>query len=136
MCDEARGEGAPLAFSDGTFAVIPARWQPLANAGYALLLTTDHVETIYDVGDDLAGPLMRILRDTATAVEHAARAHGTTIRQNNRPPGQEIPHLHFHVIPRFAGDDYWNAETHEVSWATRLEQASRLAEAFDSLRAH
>lgn len=135
MCDEARGDGAPRAFTDEHFALFPARWQAPSNPGSALLLPTGHIETIYDVPDDLAGSLMRMLRDAALAVQHAVGADGTTIRQNNRPPGQEIPHLHFHLIPRFVDDDYWNATPSEVAWEARVEQAGRIAVAFRALRA-
>lgn len=70
---------------------------------------------------------MRRLRDVARAVQVAAGADGTTIRQNNHLPGQEVPHLHFHVAPRLYGDEYWAARAEPVAFGIREEQALRLA---------
>ena len=127
LCEEARGVGTPLAFVDDVVAVFPAAWQPVRNQGSVLVVTVEHVETLYDLTDDLCGVVMRRLRDVARAVQVAAGADGTTIRQNNHPPGQEIPHLHFHVAPRFHGDGYWAAPAVSVELGVREEQARRLA---------
>ena len=126
ICDEAEGIGAPLAYQDDVVAVFPARWQPVANPGYCLLVTRLHIPTLYDLPDDLVGPVFGRLRDVAQAVQVASGADGTTIRQNNNPPGQEIDHIHFHVVPRHMGDDYWNAETPEIDPLARQAQADGL----------
>ena len=96
VCEEARGDGAPLAFVDEVVAVFPAAVQPLRNQGSVLVVTVEHFETLYELPDDLCGVVMSRLRDVARAVQSAAGADGTTIRQNNHPPAQEVPHLHFH----------------------------------------
>lgn len=74
------------------------------------------------------------VRDVARAVQWAFGADGTTIRQNNNPPGQEIDHLHFHIVARFVGDDFWNAEAHEVEMETRRRQAEALRSALTESR--
>ncbi len=124
ICPEAEGVGTPLAFQDEFVAVFPARWQPSGNPGYALVVTRSHIKTLCDLGDDVIGPVMKRVRDVARAVELASGADGTTIRQNNNPPGQEIGHVHFHVVPRFIGDDYWNAEAQELDSQSRHQQAA------------
>ena len=96
VCEKARGDGAPLAFVDEVVAVFPAAVQPLRNQGSVLVVTVEHFETLYELPDDLCGVVMSRLRDVARAVQSAAGADGTTIRQNNHPPAQEVPHLHFH----------------------------------------
>jgi histidine triad (HIT) family protein len=44
-------------------------------------------------------------------------ANGVNIMQNNgRAAGQEVPHVHVHVIPRFENDGHhwnWNAGKYE-----------------------
>lgn len=127
LCAETRGVDTPLAFVDDVVAVFPAAWQPARNQGSVLVVTVAHVETLYDLTDALCGVVMRRLRDVARAVQVAAGADGTTIRQNNHSPGQEVPHLHFHVAPRFHGDDYWAARAEPVESSLREEQAHRLA---------
>jgi histidine triad (HIT) family protein len=127
ICREASGDGAPLAFADNSVAVFPAALQPEQNRGSVLVATIEHIETLYDVPDELCGALMARLRDVARVVQIAAGADGTTIRQNNRPPGQDVAHVHFHVAPRFLGDGYWAATAVPVSWNDRIDQARRIA---------
>ena len=91
------------------------------------MVTVEHVETLYDLTDELCGVVMRRLCDVARAVQVAAGADGTTIRQNNHSAGQEIPHLHLHIAPRFHGDEYWAAQPEAVGFSIREEQARRLA---------
>jgi len=131
ICDEANGIDTPLAYQDAAVSVFPARWQPPGHPGYALLVTRLHIPTLYDLADDQIGPLFSRLRDTARAVELASKASGTTIRQNNNPPSQEIDHLHFHIVPRFIGDGYWNAQPREIDATTRQDQANALSSALD-----
>ena len=107
--------------------MFPAAWQPVQNQGSVLVVTVEHVEALYDMNDELCGVVMRRLRGVARAVQVAAGADGTTIRQNNNPSGQEIPHLHFHVAPRFHGDEYWAAQAERLVFILREEQARCLA---------
>jgi histidine triad (HIT) family protein len=54
-------------------------------------------------------------------------ADGVNIVQNNgRAAGQEVPHIHVHVIPRFSDDGHhwnWNAKSYED-----LKEMEKLAE--------
>jgi diadenosine tetraphosphate (Ap4A) HIT family hydrolase len=97
---------------------------------------TRHVAHIYDVGDDLAGPLMTTLARVAAAVKAVSSADGVSVRQNNEQHGgQDVFHLHFHVIPRFAvdafdtGDNRFPFEAVEVPFEERIEQSRQVHEA-------
>lgn len=134
ICLEAQGLGTPLAFRDNHVAVFPARWQPIGHRGYAFVVTRFHARTLYDLSDDVIGHVMGRVRDVARAVELAAGADGTTLMQNNNPPGQEIDHVHFHVVPRHIGDSYWAAShTPEVDPLDRVRQADELRAALAEL---
>jgi histidine triad (HIT) family protein len=62
--------------------------------------------------DELAA-LASVLPRLSAAVIRAADAEGLNVLQNNGVvSGQAVPHLHFHLIPRHAGDGLgyrWNA---------------------------
>lgn len=134
ICREAEGIGTPLAFHDDLVAVFPARWQPAGHRCYAFVVTRFHAKTLYDLDDEVIAHVMSRVRDVAKAVQHAAGADGTTLMQNNNPPGQEIDHVHFHVVPRFIGDDYWAASADaEVDAQDRQEQANELRSALAEL---
>lgn len=73
--------------------------------GHTLLIPKEHYETIMDLPDDLLKGLSVRLKQIAKSVMQAAKADGISISQSNREAaGQVVPHIHFHIIPRFAGD--------------------------------
>jgi len=133
-----RGELTPkvLAFRDNQTAVFPSLHQQPRNRGHMLVVPTRHVAHIYEIDSDLAGPLMMTLARVAAAVKAVCRADGISIRQNNeRHGGQDVFHVHFHVIPRFAGDGFTTGHdrfplgTAEVPLEERVAQATKLSEA-------
>ena len=143
FCRIVRGELTPevLAFRDSKTAVFPSRHQQPRNQGHMLVIPTQHVSHIYDVSDDLAGPLMTTLARVAAAVKGVCSADGVSIRQNNEPhAGQDVFHLHFHVIPRFSEDGFNTGDGRfpfgavEISLEERIKQGRRVHEALQRLR--
>lgn len=141
FCRILRGELTPgvVAYRDRHTAVFPCRHQQPRNRGHALVVPARHVPHLYDVDGDLAGPLMTTLARAAAAVKRAWAADGVTIRQNNEPAGgQDVFHVHFHVIPRFRDDAFVTGEDRypfgavEVPVAERIQQARALADALRS----
>lgn len=77
---------------------------PLA-PGHTLVVPTSHHERIADLPADLATDLFAVVHAVTPAVEAAVDADATTIAFNNgRAAGQEVPHVHGHIVPRFRGD--------------------------------
>jgi len=77
---------------------------PLAR-GHTVVIPRDHYGRIGDLTDEAAGGLFRAINDLVPAVEAAVDAPASTVAFNNgEQAGQEVPHTHCHVIPRFAGD--------------------------------
>jgi diadenosine tetraphosphate (Ap4A) HIT family hydrolase len=98
------------------------------------------VAHIYEVDDDLAGPLMTTLARVSAAVKTVCSADGVSIRQNNgRHGGQDVFHVHFHVIPRFAGDRFTGLDRAlgmvDVSIEERIEQSRKLSDELRRLSA-
>ncbi|CCQ34184.1 histidine triad (HIT) nucleotide-binding protein [Halorhabdus tiamatea SARL4B] len=78
---------------------------PLAR-GHTLVVPKDHHERLADVPSETATGFYEALHDVVPAVEAAVDAPATTVAVNNgEPAGQEVPHVHAHVIPRFPDDD-------------------------------
>lgn len=121
-----RDEGV-IAYQDEWVALLPSRHQRPTNLGHVLLVTRAHLRNLYEIPPALDGAVLGSLRRAAQAVERAFAASGTTIKQNNGPPGQDVFHVHFHLIPRFLGDDDLVAEYEVIDLATRIDQARRLA---------
>jgi len=126
-----RFRGELVAYADEHVMVMPSRDQRPGNLGHCLVVPRTHVPNIYTLPDDLAAPVLSAVGATARAAKQAFGADGITVRQNNEPAGgQDVFHLHFHVVPRFLGDDFDVAPYEIVDEATRIEQADALRQAW------
>jgi diadenosine tetraphosphate (Ap4A) HIT family hydrolase len=75
-----------------------------------VVATRAHIPALYDLSAGLADALLQTVAQTARCVKEAFRADGISVRQNNEPAGgQDVFHIHFHVVPRFDGDDFEEA---------------------------
>jgi len=74
------------------------------NEGHTLVIPKKHYATIYDVPEDEVTYLYRIVRRVAWAVKKGVDAGGISITQHNEAAaGQDVFHVHVHVIPRYEG---------------------------------
>jgi histidine triad (HIT) family protein len=76
------------------------------NEGHTLVIPKAHYESIFDIPQDLIAYLHEVTKQVAIAVEKATKADGLSIvQQNGEAAGQEILHLHIHIIPRYQGQE-------------------------------
>ncbi len=72
------------------------------SAGHTLVIPKEAVETIDQLSDESAAAIGRVLPRISRAVMAATGASAFNILQNNGADAhQEVPHVHFHIIPRF-----------------------------------
>ncbi|GAB3032519.1 HIT family protein [Natronobiforma cellulositropha] len=77
---------------------------PLA-PGHTLVIPKEEYERLNDVPADVAADLYATLHRLVPAVEAAVDADASTVAFNNgEAAGQEVPHVHAHIVPRFTGD--------------------------------
>lgn len=73
--------------------------------GHTLVVSRDPYERLQAMPADVAAELFDVMRQLVPAIEAAVGADATTITLNNGPAAdQEVPHVHWHVVPRFEGD--------------------------------
>jgi histidine triad (HIT) family protein len=85
-----------------TYAFLDAN--PLA-PGHTLLIPKEPYERLSEMPRDVAADVFGVLPEITAAVEAAVDADATTVAVNNGPAaGQEVPHVHWHIIPRFEDD--------------------------------
>jgi len=73
--------------------------------GHTLLVPKAHYETIHQMPAAEAAHLARHIPSLAAAVQKAVRAEGINVLQNNGAcSGQEVFHVHVHLIPRWPED--------------------------------
>jgi histidine triad (HIT) family protein len=95
------------------------------NEGHTLVIPKEHYENIFDIPKELICHVHGVTKRVAITVEKATHADGISIiQQNGEAAGQEIFHLHVHVIPRYKGQKL--PRFSELSEADR-EKLSRTA---------
>jgi len=76
-----------------------------ANPGHTLIIPKKHFEGILDIDDATLSKLITVAKKVAAKMKQELNTAGLNIVQSNgKAAGQVINHIHFHVIPRFAGD--------------------------------
>ena len=74
-------------------------------SGHLLVVPKTHHNRLADMPVDLARDVITAIHVVTPAVEAAVDVEATTIAFNNgRAAGQEVPHVHAHVVPRFETD--------------------------------
>lgn len=74
--------------------------------GHVLVVPKEPAETLDALSDGASASVGRVLPRIARAVMKATGATSYNVLQNNgADAGQEVMHVHFHLIPRFADRD-------------------------------
>ena len=101
---------------------------PLAE-GHVLLIPKAHFVTMDQMPADAAAGLLRHLPSLVRAVQAATGCQGVNVLQNNGAAAHQlVQHVHFHIIPRNAGDAFhfnWPAGKYPPGRADELAQAIR-----------
>ena len=75
------------------------------SSGHCLLVPKRHFDSFDRMPADVAGSVLSQLSGLSKAVQVAANADGFNILLNSgKAAGQEVMHVHIHVIPRKEGD--------------------------------
>jgi histidine triad (HIT) family protein len=99
--------------------------------GHVLLVPTAETQFVADLPAEHLAALGGYLGRTVAAVKRAVGCEAANVVLNDGPAaGQIIPHAHFHVIPRTAGDrrapfqvHYEYAEGELAAWGAKLRAA-------------
>ena len=81
------------------------------NAGHVLVIPREHATELGDLGQEDALNVFRLVHRVACALPRCGiRCEGYHLAQaNGVAAGQEIFHVHFHLVPRFTGDSVRSA---------------------------
>jgi len=75
--------------------------------GHTLVIPKDSAENLLDVDAEILGHTARTVQVVGRAVQDAFDAPGFMVAQlNGAAAGQSVFHLHFHIMPRFAGLEF------------------------------
>ncbi len=75
--------------------------------GHVVVIPKQHVESLIELSEEDAGCLINAVKRVDQAI-HASdlECKGEYLPSRWRGDGQEVSHIHFHVIPRFTGDQF------------------------------
>jgi histidine triad (HIT) family protein len=99
------------------------------NEGHCLVVPRAHAATIFDADPaDLQAAIATVQR-VAKAIRAALRPEGLNLLQANGAAAfQSVPHLHFHLVPRWTGDGKG------FDWPLEAGDRGRIATAAEQIR--
>ncbi len=89
---------------DSTATVInPSQYE----VGQCCVITRRHVGTLLELDEEESAAILKAARRVAAALVSAYKPLGVLTFQNNGVySGQEVPHYHYHVVPRQPGSEW------------------------------
>ncbi|MFI8199617.1 HIT family protein [Streptomyces sp. NPDC085942] len=113
----------------GPVASAFAPLNPLA-PGHTLVVPTAHWADIFDIPPENLAHTMALVQQVAAMMRTALQAGGVNVLNASGPGSeQSVPHLHFHVIPRWADDAFSTWPTQRSRHQIADDPVARLADA-------
>lgn len=96
------------------------------NPGHILVIPLIHEKEIINVPEKTAGKMMNAAQKIAAAIRKTdIKAEGFRFQLNmGEAAGQEVPHAHMHIIPRFAGDNFLSVKK-EIAPSEELDAVAK-----------
>jgi histidine triad (HIT) family protein len=128
-CRVSAGETMGCVIEEARGVLVVINPFPLA-PGHVLVMPRRHVRDLYELPEELAGPVLSTAARVARAAKRAFWADGVTLRQNNGAASdQHLFHFHLHLIPRHEGDlGRFNSEPRLAGLGDQQAAAARLKE--------
>lgn len=103
FCRIIRGELPAVRLYEDEELIIFLDAFPVAR-GHTLFVPKAHASLLDQLPEGGRG-VLQLLPEAVAAVREMSGAEGINLWQNNGPvSGQAVPHVHFHLVPRFRGD--------------------------------
>jgi histidine triad (HIT) family protein len=75
------------------------------NPGHVLVVPKEHFEKIENLPDDMLCEITKAVKKISMVILKAVNADSYNLGVNNgKTAGQLVPHVHFHIMPRFEND--------------------------------
>lgn len=96
--------------------------------GHTLVIPRKRSARVDEMPDEIAAAVGRVLPKICRAVMHATGAQAYNVLSNNgSSAGQVVPHVHFHIIPKYEDGSglphHWPAKSLDHQEAVRLREA-------------
>jgi histidine triad (HIT) family protein len=99
--------------------------------GHTVVIPKKHSADISELSDTEWQVLMQGVREVAKKVDEVIKPAGMNIGINNKSAaGQAVPHLHWHIIPRYENDG--GGSMHSIVQSAEKIEVSDIAKLFAS----
>jgi histidine triad (HIT) family protein len=128
FCDIVRGDAPASVVYEDDQVVAFMDIQPV-NSGHLLIVPRTHAHGLAGVDPVLGGHLFQVGLKLATALRcSGVRCEGVDLfLADGEAAGQEVMHVHLHIIPRYRGDGFgfrFGPDYHRRPARTQLEQVA------------
>lgn len=104
------------------------------NTGHVLVVPNEHNERFVDINPTVAGEMFQIAQKILAAIQESEiRCEGANIfLSDGFVAGQEVPHSHLHIAPRFKDDGHKMGFSHYDPNISKREELDKAAKAISS----
>ena len=100
------------------------------NPGHSLSVAKGHWPMVDTIPTDVLSAVAATAQKVAKAVMSELKPNGVNLLQaNGEGAGQSVPHLHFHIMPRVAGDGA------SLNWAYKPGDMAAIKVVYERLKA-
>ena len=102
-----------------------------SSLGHTLIIPKAHYENIFDIPEDAAANLQRLVVKTAAVLKNSlSTAHINILQNNGTAAGQTVFHYHVHLIPRYENDDV------RIGWTTAKHSSEEFTSCIDNIKSN
>uniref|UniRef100_A9A6M3 Histidine triad (HIT) protein n=1 Tax=Methanococcus maripaludis (strain C6 / ATCC BAA-1332) TaxID=444158 RepID=A9A6M3_METM6 len=105
FCDIVKGDiPSRIIYEDDKFLAFMDAF-PRA-VGHTLVIPKEHYETFDELPKELACEMIAAIHEIVKKLEKLEMDGYNLLNNNKQVSGQEVPHVHFHIIPRYENEGY------------------------------
>jgi histidine triad (HIT) family protein len=100
------------------------------NPGHTLIVPKKHLTNIEEADEATLCQLVKAVKKVGASLKKNLAVAGYSVLEANDPAaGQSVPHLHFHVIPRIAGDGlkFWPQKKYRAGEAEEILEKIKIS---------
>jgi len=77
------------------------------NHGHVLVIPKKHFANMEEIPEDILMKVLRVVKKIGLSLKRGLKYKGYNIVESNDPvAGQEVAHIHFHIIPRLNKNEF------------------------------
>lgn len=124
FCKIVKGEISSHKLTEGSQTLAFLDVFPVSN-GHVLIVPKRHLEDLADLTAEEWVEIGKLAKIVGNSLRKGLLADGfSLLLRNGKAAGQEVPHVHFHLIPRFQGDalEEWHGKKTETAELQKTAQ--------------